>query len=90
MNPISPYFKLPCATSRYSQSVLSQPSNNFLAEDKLLLVPHLNQQDTQYQLLCKGLLSFLPIPLNSFTDFILTALRKMRQEDPQRTQDQPG
>lgn len=55
----SPYFKLPCAPSCYSQPVFSQPSNNFLAEDKQLLVPHLNQQDTRYQLLYNGFLSFL-------------------------------
>lgn len=44
--------------------VLLLPSNNFLAKDKRLLVPYLNQQDTKYQLLCNGLLPFFPsLPL---------------------------
>lgn len=37
-----------------------------LAKDKRLLVPHLNQQDTKYQLLCNGLLSFFPSHSSKF------------------------
>lgn len=55
MNPIYSYFKSPWAPSCFSQSVFSQSSNSFPAEDKCLLGPHLNQHNPEDEFLCNGL-----------------------------------
>lgn len=88
MNPIYSYFKSPWAPSCFSQSVFSQSSNSFPAEDKCLLGPHLNQHNTEDEFLCNGLPSHSSKLFHRLHN--ANTQKKTSQEDPERPQDQPG